>query len=181
MHHPPQPSFQRARHGVLACAIGRAFLGLAAAAPLVTLAAPAAAQEARNVAGNAADTVRNFSIPAGPMGATLNRFGREAGVMLSFSSQATGNLHSPGVSGVHTPASGLAVLLKGSGLVASRQGNGGYVIAAGGPSATSSASPSMEDDSAAAMPMVHVVAQGQEASTEGTGSYGGRRTTIGKM
>lgn len=158
------PLIHRARRGALACAIARALCGLAAAAPLALFTIPAAAQQG--------ETMRNYSIPAGPMGATLNRFGREAGIMLSFSSQATEKLRSPGVSGVHTPASGLAALLKGSGLAASRQGNGGYAVAA---------APSEAQGDSAAMPMVHVVAQGQGTATEDTGSYTGRAATIGKM
>lgn len=132
-------------------------LALAAAASL-----PAQAQ--------AQDDLRQFAIPTGPLSGALNRFGREAGIMLSFSTQATQGLQSPGVSGVHTAASGLAALLKGTGLAATRQASGAYVVAAAAP-----------DDSAVALPMVQVTAQAQGATTENTGSYTGRATTIGKM
>ncbi|WP_432383301.1 TonB-dependent siderophore receptor [Duganella sp. P38] len=102
----------------------------------------------------------------------MNRFGREAGIMLSFSTQATQGLQSPGVSGVHTADSGLASVLKGTGLVATRQRNGGYVVAAAS---------AEQNDGAAALPMVQVTAQAQGATTENTGAYTGRATTIGKM
>lgn len=139
-----------------------ALLGMA----MVMAAAPAAAQSQ--------EALRNYAIPAGSMSETLNRFGREAGIMLSFSTQATQALKSPGVSGVHTPDSALVALLKGSGLTATRQANGGYVIAAASAS-------DAQADNAAALPMVHVTAQASGATTENTGSYTGRATSIGKM
>ena len=81
MHHNPTPLLHRAKRRVIACAVGRALCVMAAGAAVAAVAAPAVAQEA--------DSLRNFAIPAGPLNATLNRFGREAGIMLSFSTQAT--------------------------------------------------------------------------------------------
>lgn len=146
-------------------------LALAGATPLLSQ-----AQTSAQAAAQADDTLRSFSIPAGPLAATLNRFGREAGIMLSFSTQLTQGLQSPGVTGVHTSDSGLATLLKGSGLTAVRQAGGGFVVAATG--AEDSAATGAN---AAALPMVHVTAQAQGATTENTGSYTGRATTLGKM
>lgn len=139
---------------------------LALGMAMVMAAAPAIAQSQ--------EALRNYAIPAGSMSETLNRFGREAGIMLSFSTQATQALKSPGVSGVHTPDSALVALLKGSGLTATRQANGGYVITPAGAS-------DAQADNAAALPMVHVTAQASGATTENTGSYTGRATSIGKM
>ena len=172
MHHNRHPFIERTKRRAIACAASHALRGLAivpmmalVGAPLSMVAASAGAQEA--------DSLRNFAIPAGPLTATLNRFGREAGIMLSFSTQATQGMQSTGLSGVHTPSSGLAALLKGTGLAATRQANGGYVIAVAGPSAA-------QVDGAAALPMVHVTAA-HGATTENSGSYTGRATTIGKM
>ncbi len=71
---------------------------------------------------------RIYSIPPGTLEDTLNRFGREAGILLSFTPESTANLRSPGLHGSYSVQSGLASLLTGSGLQATRQPNGSYVL-----------------------------------------------------
>ena len=61
---------------------------------------------------------RSYSIPAGPLEAALNHFGREAGIMLSFSSSLTAGLQSLGLHGNYTIDSALGQLLQGTGLAA---------------------------------------------------------------
>ena len=87
---------------------------LAAAACIV--AAPAMAQQ------------RAYNIPAGALEDALNSFGREAGILLSFSPDNTANVRSPGLQGSHTVQQGLDALLAGTGLLATRQPNGSYLL-----------------------------------------------------
>lgn len=75
-----------------------------------------------------ATTLRSYSIPAGPLEAALNRFGREAGILLSFSTSLTAGLQSPGLQGKHDASTGLARLLQGTGLAAEARGNGSYTL-----------------------------------------------------
>src|SRR5262245_59894182 len=49
-----------------------------------------------------------YRIEAGALDAVLNRFGREAGILISFRPELTAGLRSPGVEGTLTPAEGLA-------------------------------------------------------------------------
>lgn len=79
------------------------------------------------ICAHAADT-RNYSIAAGPLEETLNRFGRASGIMLSFVPELTAGLRSDGLQGQHTVDDGLARLLAGSGLEAVRQANGSYLL-----------------------------------------------------
>lgn len=146
-------------------------LALVAAAPF-QVQAQAQAQSQVQLQLQAQQALRRFSIAPGPLAVALNQFGREAGIMLSFSSKLTQGLQSPGVAGVHTADSGLAALLGGTGLVAARQADGGYII---------TALTTGQDDNAAVLPAIQVSAQALGATTEDTGSYTGRATTIGKM
>lgn len=113
---------------------------------------------------------RSYNIPAGPLEAALNRFGREAGILLSFPTSLTAGLQSPGLQGSHDVNSGLVRLLQGTGLAAVRQANGSYalreipVAAATGTSAE------------ATLTAVKVTAQSdkddiRDATTEDTGSF----------
>lgn len=107
----------RFTRGLLAVALGH--LGTAAWVGVPLLAAPQAAQ---------AQAARSYNIPAGTLEDALNRFGRESGILLSFSTDTTAGLKSPGLQGSHTPRSGLDALLAGSGLQAAAQPNGSYVL-----------------------------------------------------
>lgn len=75
----------------------------------------------------AADT-RNFSVAAGSLEDALNRFGRAAGITLSYAPDLTANLRSAGLQGSHTVDGGFTQLLAGSGLEAVRQPNGSYSL-----------------------------------------------------
>ncbi|VCU68603.1 Ferrichrome-iron receptor precursor [Pigmentiphaga humi] len=103
-------------------ALARA-ITLAAGAPLFAAAIPAAYAQA-------AEPARTYDIPAGPLVQALNRFGREAGVMLSFTAEQTRGLQSPGLRGSHSVPAALRALLAGTGLEAVAQANGGYVLRA---------------------------------------------------
>jgi iron complex outermembrane recepter protein len=71
---------------------------------------------------------RSYNIPAGPLEAVLNRFGREAGILLSFPTSLTASLQSPGLQGSYTASTGLAHLLQGTGLAAEARGDGSYTL-----------------------------------------------------
>lgn len=71
---------------------------------------------------------RHFDIAAGPLEDVLNRFGREAGIMLSFPSSLTAGRQSTGLHGDYTTPAGLDRLLSGSGLRFVQQTNGSYLL-----------------------------------------------------
>ncbi|PAT39996.1 TonB-dependent siderophore receptor [Vandammella animalimorsus] len=98
--------------------------GLAAAA---LWASPAQAQP-QSQPGSAAAAPRHYAIAAGPLHAVLMRFLAESGALLSGSAELAQGRQSPGVQGRHSPQSGLAALLAGSGLQAERQADGSYVL-----------------------------------------------------
>ena len=70
-----------------------------------------------------------FDIPAGPLGAALDRFARVAGVNLSYDAKAVEGRGTRGLSGAHDVDAGLRILLDGSGLAAVRA-QGGFVLEA---------------------------------------------------
>ncbi|MFJ3460294.1 TonB-dependent siderophore receptor [Achromobacter spanius] len=94
-------------------------LGIASALPAV-LAFPGVAQ--------AQTATANFRIPAGPLASALLQFGRESGLMLSYSAADVEGRQSPGVNGAYRPAEALAALLSGTGLAAQRLANGSYAL-----------------------------------------------------
>ncbi|WP_065500272.1 TonB-dependent siderophore receptor [Burkholderia stabilis] len=95
-----------------------ALLPLPALADTDADAAPAAQRASR----------RAFDIPAGPLEATLNRFGRDAGILLAFPAELTAGLTSGGVQGRFDVDGAFDRLLAGTGLVALRQPGGGYTL-----------------------------------------------------
>ena len=108
--------FQRT---VLACATGQLLLG--ALAGTAGLAVPLAAH------AQAAPS-RAYDIPGGTLEDVLGRFGRESGIMLSFTPEVTSGLRSPGLKGSYTVRGGLDALLGSTGIAATRQANGSYVL-----------------------------------------------------
>lgn len=126
MDHTQHKALQRATSRVftrsaLACAIGHITLGGAAVLTVVTLPSMALAQPAVAQA-------RSYSIPPGTLEESLNRFGREAGILLSFTTETTVGLRSQGLQGSYAVQAGLDVLLAGSGLQATRQPKGSYLL-----------------------------------------------------
>ncbi|GAA5233417.1 TonB-dependent receptor [Verticiella sediminum] len=106
-----------------------------------------------------AETARSYEIPAGDLTGALNRFGRNSGIMLSFSTSLTEGLHTDGLRGTHTVASALGSLLSGTGLHAVMRESGGYVLErAHGPQGTPTLAP---------VTVTAVIDPG----TEGSGSY----------
>ncbi|WP_230976177.1 TonB-dependent siderophore receptor [Pseudothauera nasutitermitis] len=127
-------------------------LGLLAAVP------PALSQSSTAVQ-DAQPALRDYDLPAGPLGATLSAFAGEAGVTLSFEPEQTAGRHSAGLRGRYTIAQGFAALLAGSGLEAFERGNGGYALRA------------LQQEREAVLPAIAVSGKAFGATTEGTGSY----------
>lgn len=79
----------------------------------VTLPSQASAEPA---ASSAATAHKKYDIGPGTLENVLNRFGREAGILLAFPSEWVSGLGSPGLRGIYTPQEGLDQLLENSGL-----------------------------------------------------------------
>jgi iron complex outermembrane receptor protein len=109
------PALQRSLH---ATTLKAALLAAFVAAPV--LLAPTAV--------HAQPQTRSYAIPGGPLGDVLGRYGRAAGIVLSFRPELTEGRQSPGLNGSYTVDGGLNALLAGSGLQAVPQSGGSYVL-----------------------------------------------------
>ncbi|OLS60444.1 TonB-dependent siderophore receptor [Pseudomonas putida] len=107
----------------------------------------------------AAQTQAIYQIPAGPLGAALTQFAVQAGVTLSFDTNQTRQLTTPGLEGAYSVEEGLQRLLANSGLHAQRQANGGYVLVVA------------SGDAVMELGATNVNARAPGAASEGTGSY----------
>ncbi|MBJ9751130.1 TonB-dependent siderophore receptor [Burkholderia cepacia] len=114
----PDRHLPRAARRLAGAVLVSALLPLPVLADTDTDAAPAAQRAAR----------RAFDIPAGPLEAALNRFGRDAGILLAFPAELTAGLTSGGAQGRFDVDGALDRLLAGTGLVALRQPGGGYTL-----------------------------------------------------
>jgi iron complex outermembrane recepter protein len=159
---------QGLRRVTLAHAMRSAFAvaGLAAAFAL-----PASAQ----AAGAAAAAQRAYDIPAGPLEAALNRFGREAGILLSFPTDTTAGLQSPGLRGRYGVAQALSALLQGTGLEAVAQPGGGYTLVKGAPPAAAAATPAARRETTLAAVNVRALPE-QESATGPVSGYTAKRS-----
>ncbi|WP_370679482.1 TonB-dependent siderophore receptor [Comamonas sp. GB3 AK4-5] len=154
-----------------AWAVHRLVLALAAAGLCASAAAQVAAENAAPApSAAAADALRDYRIPAGPLDEALNRFGRASGLLLSFTQEQVQGLRSPGLEGRHTQAKGIAALLHNTGLQALRRPDGSYML-----------QPVAEVHVPVdySLREVRVAAQ-RLGETEGTGSYTSDAITVGK-
>lgn len=142
---------------VMACAIGHVMVGGVVASALLVH-SPVYAQAA---------ATKQYSIAAGSLEDALTRFGRESGILLSFSSAQTAGLTTKGLQGNYSVPAGLDALLANTGLEALQQANGSYLL-------------SQVTSKESALPVVTVRAA-QSATTEGTHSYTTRAVTLGKQ
>ncbi|MGH8465537.1 MAG: STN domain-containing protein, partial [Pseudomonas sp.] len=79
------------------------------------------------VPAHADDSVaRSYQIAPMSLEAALNQFGRESGVLISFGSQVTQGLQSPGLQGQYSAQQALDILLQDSGLQARAEGDNAY-------------------------------------------------------
>ncbi len=142
---------------ILAAAIGHLFL----VASIVTVAAlPGFVQAADAAPGTPASFAarKTYDIPAGSLEVALNRFGREAGILLSFPTELTNGLATKGLQGSYNVQEALPLLLHGTDLVATIDGASAFVHRQS--SAVSEAT----------LPMVQVTST-VPSVTEGSGSY----------
>lgn len=169
-----QPSISFPLRGPRASAIALA----AAQALLVAAAGSWLVGHAPAVQAQPAEAQKSYAIPAGPLAGALNRFGREAGVMLSFSSEQTHGLQSQGLSGSHSVQGGLRALLAGTGLEAVAQANGGYVLRKEVEQPPASA-PHASRESESTLPAVQVTAaRSPETATGPVRGYVARRSAV---
>ena len=140
----------------LARAIHLALFGLTVTSPAL-LAAQAVAQTAEV----APATVATYSIAAGPLGTALSQFATAAGVTLSFAAEQTQGHRSPGLQGAYSVEEGLSRLLTGSGLLAQRQSNGGYVLVPA----------PVVGETALELSALSISGKAPGSTTEGSGSY----------
>ncbi|MEH2628021.1 hemoglobin/transferrin/lactoferrin receptor protein [Bradyrhizobium sp. AZCC 1719] len=68
------------------------------------------------VQGGDAAAPRNFNIPAQPLGAALNAFGRQSGLQVTLSAATSRGLTSNAVNGSFTPEQALALMLRNTGI-----------------------------------------------------------------
>jgi len=144
--HPGQPA--SIKH-TLAVAVVQGIVGMSASAPLLVLPAWAVAAEQRQV---------DFDIPAGPLAPALARFGQAAHILLSYPTSLAEGRSTGGLQGHFEVDQGLAILLAGSGLEASRGANGNYSLQA-------------IAGSALELSAVSISGKAPGSTTEGTGLY----------
>ncbi|SDC70970.1 iron complex outermembrane recepter protein [Cupriavidus sp. YR651] len=152
---PQAPARHRSRfilkHAVLlACLQGAGLLSGA------SFAQTAAQSTAPSSATQTAGPTRAYDIPAGPLQATLNRFGREAGILLAFTPEQTANRQSAGLRGQYSVSAGLAAILHGSELAAAPQADGSFILVR--QRTTQADAPPAPGDGVAALPLVTVSA-----------------------
>ena len=109
-HHPFQPKLLSVAIALAVCAV-----------------LPPTAQ-ADVAASSAASARKKYDLGPGSLESALNRFGREAGILLAFPSELVGHLNSAGLRGVYAPQEGLNRLLEGAGLEAIRDASGKYSL-----------------------------------------------------
>ena len=99
-----------------------------AAAALLLGPDTAHAQAAPDSAPLADTNVRQYNIPAGPLGRSLAQFATQSGLLLSFDPAMTRGLQAPALQGGHTTGAGLQILLAGSGLEIIRRPDSSYTL-----------------------------------------------------
>ncbi|CFB61597.1 TonB-dependent siderophore receptor [Pandoraea apista] len=160
------PDFPRAarRHGLHAgSALHRRSVCVAVAVTFAsTLYANAAHAQTASPPDASANTssaaiTRIYAIPAGSLDSVLTRFGREAGILLTYTPALTAGRQSPGVQGRFDVPGAFGQLLAGTGLNVSPQGAGYTLLPQGAPVAAALASGTGAGD--VALPATHVQAQ----------------------
>lgn len=122
---------------------------------------------------------RSIVLPAGPLGRNLSTVAVDAGIALSFDPALTAGLNSPALSGSHTPRAALALLLAGSGLEVAGRSDGSYTLQKVAPAAPAAAAAAASTPGEQTLAAIRVRARrAADGSTEGTGSYTSRVTSI---
>ena len=159
--------FRRSWLSAMVCHIVR---GSALVVPVMI--APAMAM-AMPLDAHARAATRTYDIPAGPLEDVLNRFGRQAGIMLSYKPEVAAGRQSGGLRGTYAPRAALDALLANSGLVVVEQSNGSYLIHAPAGAGVSGAP--------ATLPMVTVMAVTERLSPAYAGGQVARGGSLGVL
>ncbi|WP_240933399.1 TonB-dependent receptor [Diaphorobacter sp. HDW4B] len=127
----------------------------------------------------AAEATRSYQIPAGSLQDVLNRLGRDAGLLLSFTEDQVQGLRSNGLQGRYTVNGALTAVLQGVGLEAVAQPQGGYVLRKRAEQPSVSAASTAVTPGTVSLVEVRVKARRDaDGTTEGSGSYTSRVTSI---
>ncbi|MFP3862650.1 TonB-dependent siderophore receptor [Pseudomonas capeferrum] len=100
-----------------------------------------------------------YSIPAGSLASTIDKFAKASGVVVNFSNEAVAGLNSEGLRGNYEVDQGLALLLQGTGLQLQQAGEKRYALVR------------PRQDGSMELAATTVSSVGLGATTEGTGSY----------
>ena len=109
------------RHTALAAHLLCASLAACAATAFTT-------QAYAQPSGAAAEAPRSYAIPAGPLGAALNRLGRESGALITFAPELVAGVRTGGAQDASTVNQALAQLLAGTGLKPVAGAGGAYSL-----------------------------------------------------
>ncbi|MDR2331530.1 MAG: TonB-dependent receptor plug domain-containing protein, partial [Comamonas sp.] len=170
---PPAPTAGRPHPTPIALACLALALGLSAGAPSL-------ANAQSGTSNTAATTAAELRIAAGPLAPALRQLASSTNTMLSFTAAQSDGKQTAGLSGRHTVAEALALLLAGTGLQAVQLDNGAYVLRATGTGSTASAPAAAATSADAApsytLPQITVTSTApglgsSDGRTEGTQSY----------
>ena len=150
------------RYSLVCLAVHLALLNLAPSASAASLDTPIA---------------RSVQLPAGPLGRTLSALAVEAGIALSFDPALTAGLSSPALNGSYTARAALTLLLAGSGLEIVGRSDGSYTLQKAAPTAAATTAAAASEEQMLAVIRVRA-RRAVDGSTEGTGSYTSRVTSI---
>jgi len=110
----------------------------------------------------------HFELPAANLATTLNAIARQSGEVISLDPALVRDQHAPAVQGELSVEQALEKALSGSNLRLKVTASGAYSVEA------------VPRDGALELDSTTVTGQGLDATSEGTGSYAARATTIGK-
>jgi len=147
------------------------------AALLATSSMTTASFVAQNAAyAQSAGRQTTFNIAPGSLSNALAAFGRQAGLQVTYVPDVASGKRSPGVSGTIAPSAALARLLQGSGLTYQFTNATTVAISRQGTASAVGSAP----DGAIPLDTIDVQGQPNQATTEGTNSYGTQFATVGK-
>jgi outer membrane receptor for ferric coprogen and ferric-rhodotorulic acid len=113
-----------------------------------------------------------YQVPAGSLSEVLGKFAAQAGVALSFDPALVAGLHSQGLQGSYSVQAGFATLLTAAGFEAVKHSDAEYTL---------KKIPVSGLENEKALPTINVAAANAAGvTTEGTGSYAARGTTMFK-
>ncbi|WP_312834584.1 TonB-dependent siderophore receptor [Comamonas sp.] len=178
---PPARHAGRPHPSPIALACLALALGLSAGAPSLASAQTSTAN-APTDSNTAATATAELHIPAGPLAPALRQLASSTNTMLSFTAAQSDGKQTAGLSGRHTVADALALLLAGTGLQAVQLDNGAYVLRASSTGSTGSmasapaAATSADATASYTLPQITVTSTApglgsSDGRTEGTQSY----------